>query len=42
MREFCDAKAMARGLHEALKAGAVEITHGESLELIERALRHDK
>jgi hypothetical protein len=37
MRDFRDAKAMARSLRAALKARAVETTHSESLELISRA-----
>jgi Glyoxalase superfamily protein len=34
MRDFRDAKVMARALRDALKAKAVETTHAESLELI--------
>jgi hypothetical protein len=34
MRDFRDAKAMARALRDALKAKAIEITHTEALELI--------
>jgi ClpX C4-type zinc finger/Glyoxalase superfamily protein len=34
MRDFRDAKAMARTLRDALKANAIEITHSECLELI--------
>jgi ClpX C4-type zinc finger/Glyoxalase superfamily protein len=37
MRDFRDAKAMARALRCALKVKAVEITHSESLELIAKA-----
>jgi ClpX C4-type zinc finger/Glyoxalase superfamily protein len=37
MRDFRDAKVMAYGLRDALKAKAVEITHSESLELIANA-----
>ena len=37
MRDFRDAKAMARSLRAALKARAVETTHSESLELISKA-----
>ena len=37
MRDFRDAKAMARTLRDSLKAKAVEITHSESLELIAKA-----
>jgi hypothetical protein len=37
MRDFRDAKAMARSLRDALKAKSVETTHGESLELIAKA-----
>ena len=33
MRDFRDAKAMARALREALKLKATEISHAESLEL---------
>jgi len=38
MRDFRDAKAMARTLRDALKANAIEITHSECLELIAKAL----
>ena len=37
MRDFRDAKAMARALRNALKAKGVETTHSESLELIATA-----
>jgi hypothetical protein len=37
MRDFRDAKAMARALRHALKAKAIKITHSESLELIAKA-----
>jgi hypothetical protein len=37
MRDFRDAKAMARSLRAALNARAVETTHSESLELISKA-----
>jgi ClpX C4-type zinc finger protein/glyoxalase superfamily protein len=37
MRDFRDAKTMARALREALKARAVETTHAEALELIAKA-----
>ncbi len=37
MRDFRDAKVMARALRDALSAKAVEITHSESLELIANA-----
>jgi hypothetical protein len=37
MRDFRDAKVMARALRDALKAKAVETTHSESLELIAKA-----
>jgi hypothetical protein len=37
MRDFRDAKAMARSLRDALKAKAIEITHAEALELIAKA-----
>ena len=36
MRDFRDAKAMARSLRDALKARAVETTHSEALELISK------
>jgi hypothetical protein len=34
MRDFRDAKVMARALRDALKAKAIETTHAEALELI--------
>jgi hypothetical protein len=37
MRDFRDAKAMARSLRDALIAKAVQTTHSESLELIAKA-----
>jgi hypothetical protein len=37
MRDFRDAKAMARALRDALKAKAIEITQTEALELIAKA-----
>jgi hypothetical protein len=37
MRDFRDAKAMARSLRDALKAKAIETTHTEALELIASA-----
>src|SRR5262249_5062503 len=37
MRDFRDAKVMARALRDALKAKAVETTHSECLELIAKA-----
>jgi len=37
MRDFRDAKAMARALRDALKTKIIEITHSESLELIANA-----
>jgi hypothetical protein len=37
MRDFRDAKVMARALREALKAKAIEPTHTEALELIAKA-----
>ena len=37
MRDFRDAKAMARTLRDALKAKAIETTHAEALELIAKA-----
>jgi hypothetical protein len=37
MRDFRDAKVMARALREALKAKAIETTHTEALELIAKA-----
>jgi hypothetical protein len=41
MRDFRDAKAMAHSLRDALKAKAVEISHGESLELIARSFGYE-
>jgi hypothetical protein len=41
MRDFRDAKAMARALRDALKARAVEITHAEALELIAKAFGYE-
>ena len=41
MRDFRDAKAMARTLREALKAKAVETSHSESLELIAKTFGVD-
>ena len=41
MRDFRDAKVMARALREALKAKAVEATHAEALELIAKAFGYD-
>jgi len=41
MRDFRDAKAMARALRNALKSRAVETTHSESLELIAKAFGYD-
>jgi len=41
MRDFRDAKAMARTLRNALQANAVEITHSECLELIAKAFGCD-
>jgi hypothetical protein len=37
MRDFRDAKVMARSLRDALKAKAIETTHAEALELIAKA-----
>jgi hypothetical protein len=37
MRDFRDAKAMARALRDALKSKAIETTHAEALELIAKA-----
>jgi len=37
MRDFRDAKDMARALRNALKSKAIEITHGEALDLIAKA-----
>ena len=41
MRDFRDAKAMARSLRDALNAKAVQTTHSESLELIAKAFGYD-
>jgi hypothetical protein len=41
MRDFRDAKAMAHSLRHALKAKAVDTTHGECLELIAKAFGYD-
>jgi hypothetical protein len=41
MRDFRDAKAMARALRDALKAKSVEISHSESLELIAKAFGYE-
>ena len=41
MRDFRDAKAMARSLRDALKARALETTHSESLELISKAFGYE-
>ena len=41
MRDFRDAKAMARALRDALKAKAVETTHAEALELIAKAFGYE-
>jgi hypothetical protein len=41
MRDFRDAKVMARALRDALKAKTVEITHTEALELIAKAFGYD-
>jgi transcription antitermination factor NusG len=41
MRDFRDAKVMARTLRETLKAKAIEITHAEALELIAKAFGYD-
>src|SRR5262245_29671757 len=41
MRDFRDAKAMARALRDALKAKAIETTHAETLELIARAFGYE-
>jgi ClpX C4-type zinc finger/Glyoxalase superfamily protein len=41
MRDFRDAKAMARALRDALKAKAIETTHAEALELIAKAFGYD-
>jgi ClpX C4-type zinc finger/Glyoxalase superfamily protein len=41
MRDFRDAKVMARALRDALKAKAFETTHAEALELIAKAFGYD-
>ena len=41
MRDFRDAKGMARTLRDALKAKAVQTTHSECLELIAKAFGYD-
>jgi hypothetical protein len=41
MRDFRDAKTMARSLRNALKTKTIEITHSESLELIAYAFGYD-
>jgi len=41
MRDFRDAKAMARSLRDALAAKAVQATHSESLELIAKAFGYE-
>jgi glyoxalase superfamily protein/ClpX C4-type zinc finger protein len=41
MRDFRDAKAMARALRDALKAKTVEVTHSECLELIAKAFGYE-
>jgi hypothetical protein len=41
MRDFRDAKVMARSLRAALQARAVEATHSESLELISKAFGYE-
>ena len=41
MRDFRDAKAMARSLRDALNVKAVETTHSESLELITKAFGYE-
>jgi len=41
MRDFRDAKAMARSLRDALKARAIETTHTEALELIAKAFGYE-
>jgi hypothetical protein len=38
MRDYRDAKAMARSLRENLKSKSIDITHSETLELIAKAL----
>jgi hypothetical protein len=41
MRDYRDAKAMARSLRDALRAKALPTTHSESLELIAKAFGYD-
>src|SRR5215475_7144772 len=41
MRDFRDAKAMARSLRDALKAKAIETTHTETLDLIAKAFGYE-
>jgi hypothetical protein len=41
MRDFRDAKVMARALRDALKAKAIETTHTETLELIAKAFGYE-
>jgi hypothetical protein len=41
MRDFRDAKVMARSLRDALKAKAIDTTHTETLELIAKAFGYD-
>ena len=41
MRDFRNAKVMARALRDALKTKAVETTHSESLELIAKAFGYE-
>ena len=41
MRDFRDAKMMARALRAALKSRAIETTHSDSLELIAKAFGYD-
>jgi HWE histidine kinase/Glyoxalase superfamily protein len=41
MRDFRDAKAMARALRDALKTKAIETTHTEALELIAKAFGYE-
>jgi hypothetical protein len=41
MRDFRDAKAMARSLRDALKERAIETTHADALELIAKAFGYE-
>jgi len=41
MRDFRDAKAMARALRDALKTKSIETTHAEALELIAKAFGYE-